>query len=145
MASIWGELKRRKVVKVAAAYAIVGWLLIEVASVPLPTFQSPEWVMRVFSFAIIAGFPLAIVLAWAFDITPEGIKVTPDAPPSESTTQSAGHKLKLESLRTVVDRIENNEPDQAYFLLMIVKSNAQADPVLDEPRFRELRSRIGTL
>ena len=73
-------MKRRNVVKVAVAYAIVGWLLIAVASVLLPTFQVPEWFMRVFSLAIIAGFPLAVVLAWAFDITPEGIKAASDAP-----------------------------------------------------------------
>jgi hypothetical protein len=53
--SFFGELRRRNVVKVAVAYAIVGWLLIKVASVLLPTFQAPEWVMRVFSFFIIAG------------------------------------------------------------------------------------------
>ena len=89
MASIWTELKRRKVVKVALAYAVVGWLLIEVASVLIPTFQGPEWVMRAFSFAIIAGFPLAVALAWAFDITTDGIKVASDEQTSESITKGA--------------------------------------------------------
>ena len=76
--SFFGELRRRNVVKVALAYAIVGWLLIEVASVLLPTFQAPEWVMRVFSFFIIAGFPVALILSWAYELTPEGVKKTAD-------------------------------------------------------------------
>ncbi len=74
MTSFFGELRRRNVVKVAVAYAMVGWLLIEIASVLLPTFQAPVWVMRVFSFLIIAGFPVALVLSWAYELTPEGVK-----------------------------------------------------------------------
>ncbi len=65
MASVWGELKRRNVVKVAVAYAIVGWLLIEVSSTVLPTFQSPEWVLQTITFVIVLGFPLALILSWA--------------------------------------------------------------------------------
>ncbi len=75
--SFLGEIKRRKVFHVSVAYAFVGWLLIEVASVLLPTFEAPEWVMQVFSFAVIAGFPLAVILAWAYDITPAGVVRTP--------------------------------------------------------------------
>ena len=75
--SFLGEIKRRKVFQVSVAYAFVGWLLIEVASVLLPTFEAPEWVMQVFSFAVIAGFPLAVILAWAYDITPAGVVRTP--------------------------------------------------------------------
>ena len=67
MASVWTELRRRNVVKVAVAYAIVGWLLVEVASVVLPTFKAPEWTMQVFTFLVIVGFPLALILAWAFE------------------------------------------------------------------------------
>ena len=102
MASIWAELKRRNVVKVAVAYAVVGWLLIEVASVLMPTFQAPEWVMRVFSFAIIAGFPLAVVLAWAFDITPEGIKSASTAQASESNAKGTGRKLEFAIIGALV-------------------------------------------
>ncbi len=77
--SFLGEIKRRKVFQVAVAYAVVAWILIEVASVLLPTFEAPEWVMRAFSFAVIAGFPLAVILSWAFDITPAGVVRTPAA------------------------------------------------------------------
>jgi len=77
--SFLGEIKRRKVFQVAVAYAVVAWVLIEVASVLLPTFEAPEWVMRAFSFAVIAGFPLAVILSWVFDITPAGVVRTPAA------------------------------------------------------------------
>ena len=72
--SLIAELKRRNVFRVGAAYAIVGWLLVEVASVLLPTFEAPNWVMKVFTFLVILGFPLALVFAWAFELTPEGLK-----------------------------------------------------------------------
>jgi len=91
--SFLGEIKRRKVFQVAAAYAIVGWLLIEVASVLLPTFQAPDWVMRAFSFVVIAGFPLAVILAWAFDLTPQGIKVASEVQVPEASTQPVGQLL----------------------------------------------------
>ena len=74
MASFWSELKRRNVVKIAVAYTLVAWVVVQVASVFLPTFQAPVWVMPVFSFLVILGFPLALILAWAFDLTPEGVR-----------------------------------------------------------------------
>ena len=64
------ELKRRKVYPVAVAYAIVAWLLIQAASILFPTFEAPPWVMKVFVTAVLLGFPVALILAWAFDLTP---------------------------------------------------------------------------
>jgi len=72
--SIIAELKRRNVFRAAGAYGIVAWLLVEVASVVLPTFDAPGWVMKAFIFLVVLGFPLALVIAWAFELTPEGIK-----------------------------------------------------------------------
>src|SRR6476660_2673882 len=77
-ASFFAELKRRNVYKVAVAYAIVAWLLIQAASILFPTFEAPGWVMKVFVSAVAFGFPVALLLAWAFDLTPEGIKRTED-------------------------------------------------------------------
>jgi TolB-like protein len=91
--SLITELKRRNVFRVGAAYGIVGWLLVEIASVLLPTFGAPEWVMKAFSFLVILGFPLALILAWAFELTPEGIKRETDVDPAESITHSTGRKL----------------------------------------------------
>ena len=61
--NFFSELKRRNVYKVAVAYAIVAWLLIQAASILFPTFEAPAWVMKVFVVAIVAGFPIAVVLA----------------------------------------------------------------------------------
>lgn len=70
------ELKRRNVYKVAVAYAVVAWLLIQAASILFPTFDAPSWVMKVFVALVAAGFPIALVVAWAFELTPEGIART---------------------------------------------------------------------
>lgn len=91
--SLIAELKRRNVFRVAAAYGIVAWLLVEVASVVLPTFESPGWVMKVVTFLAILGFPLALVLAWAFELTPEGIKREAIVEPAESIRRKTGRKL----------------------------------------------------
>jgi TolB-like protein len=87
------ELKRRNVFRVGVAYAIVSWLLIEVASVLLPTFDAPDWVMKAFSSLVILGFPLALIFAWAFELTPEGIKRDADVDRTEPVTRKARSKL----------------------------------------------------
>ncbi len=86
------ELKRRKVYRVAVAYAIVAWLLIQAASILFPTFEAPLWVMKVFVTAVILGFPVALILAWAFELTPEGIRRSEEVAPRESKTRKAGSK-----------------------------------------------------
>ncbi|HEX7128468.1 MAG TPA: hypothetical protein VF217_00185, partial [Rhodanobacteraceae bacterium] len=69
----WRELKRRHVYRVAAAYALVGWLLIQVATQVFPVFHLPDWIDQTVVLLILLGFPIALVLAWAFDATPQGI------------------------------------------------------------------------
>jgi TolB-like protein len=86
------ELKRRKVYRVAVAYAIVAWLLIQAASILFPTFEAPPWVMKVFVTAVVLGFPVALILAWAFDLTPEGIRRSEEVAPRESRTSKPGSK-----------------------------------------------------
>lgn len=73
------ELKRRNVYKVGAAYAVVAWLLIQVASILLPTFEAPPWVMKVLIALVAAGFPIGLVLAWRLSLTPEGVVRTEEA------------------------------------------------------------------
>ena len=70
------ELKRRNVYKVAIAYAVVAWLLIQVATQVFPFFEIPNWVVRLVVLVIIVGFPIALIIAWAFELTPEGLKRT---------------------------------------------------------------------
>ena len=79
--NFFAELKRRNVYKVGAAYAVVAWLLIQAASILFPTFETPGWVMKVFVALLAAGFAIALVLAWAFEMTPEGIARTDEAGP----------------------------------------------------------------
>ena len=86
------ELKRRKVYRVAVAYAIAAWLLIQAASILFPTFEAPPWVMKVFVTAVILGFPVALILAWAFELTPEGLRRSEEVAPRESKTRKPGSK-----------------------------------------------------
>src|ERR1044072_9244605 len=74
--SFFSELKRRNVYKVAVAYAAVGWLVIQVATSTFPVMQIPTWALRLTIVLVLLGFPIALVLAWAFEVTPEGIKRT---------------------------------------------------------------------
>jgi TolB-like protein len=77
--NFFDELKRRNVYKVAVAYAVVGWLLVQVATQVFPFFEIPNWVVRLVVLAIVIGFPIALVIAWAFELTPQGLKRTEDA------------------------------------------------------------------
>src|SRR5512132_1850096 len=72
----FGELKRRNVYKVAVAYAVVGWLLIQVATQVFPFLEIPNWMIRLVILLTAFGFPVALIIAWAFELTPEGIKRT---------------------------------------------------------------------
>jgi serine/threonine-protein kinase len=91
--SFFAELKRRNVYKVAVAYAVVAWLLIQAASILFPTFEAPAWVMKVLVAVIALGFPIALVFSWAFEITPEGIKREEDVAPNKSIAGSTGRKI----------------------------------------------------
>src|SRR5439155_26153617 len=70
--NFFAELKRRNVYKVAVAYAVVGWLVVQVATQVFPFFEIPNWAVRLVVLAIVIGFPIALVIAWAFEATPEG-------------------------------------------------------------------------
>ena len=76
--NFFAELTRRNVYKVAVAYAVVGWLLVQVATQVFPFFEIPSWAVRLVVLAILIGFPIALVIAWAFELTPEGLKRTED-------------------------------------------------------------------
>jgi hypothetical protein len=74
--NFFAELKRRNVYKVAIAYGVVAWLLIQIATQVFPFFEIPNWAVRLVVLVIIIGFPIALVIAWAFELTPEGLKRT---------------------------------------------------------------------
>src|SRR5215831_15579917 len=89
----FAELKRRNVYKVAIAYGVVAWLLIQVATQTFPFFEIPNWMVRAVVLLLILGFPVALVLAWAFELTPEGIKRAEDVDLSKSIRRKTGRKL----------------------------------------------------
>src|SRR5207237_717196 len=86
-----GELKRRNVYKVAVAYAVVGWLLVQVTTQVFPIFEIPNWALRLIVLAIIIGFPIALIIAWAFELTPQGIKRTETADAMPATARKKKH------------------------------------------------------
>src|SRR5438270_11870349 len=86
--SFFGEVKRRNVYKVAVAYAVVAWLVTQVATQVFPFLEIPNWVVRLVIALVVIGFPVALIIAWAFEATPEGIKRTEVADAMPTT----GHK-----------------------------------------------------
>src|SRR5947209_870264 len=75
LSSFFAQLKRRKVFKVGAAYLIVAWLAVQAASIGFPAFDAPPWALRIFILIALLGFPVAVVMAWVFDVTREGVKL----------------------------------------------------------------------
>jgi TolB-like protein len=98
--NFFAELKRRNVYKVAITYTVVAWLLIQAASILLPTFEAPTWVMKAFIVLLAFGFVMSVMISWAFEATPEGLKrtrdVSPEMPlPSWSTRKFAAFIISL--------------------------------------------------
>jgi serine/threonine-protein kinase len=83
MDRFFAELKRRHVYRVAIAYAVVAWLLIQVATQVFPFFEIPNWIVRLVVLTVVLGFPIALIIAWAFEMTPEGLKRNADITPNE--------------------------------------------------------------
>jgi TolB-like protein/Tfp pilus assembly protein PilF len=91
--NFFAELKRRNVYKVAVAYAVIAWLVIQAASIFLPAFNAPQWAMQVVILILVIGFPIALVLSWAFEITSEGIKRESEVAADQSIARTTGRKI----------------------------------------------------
>jgi TolB-like protein/Tfp pilus assembly protein PilF len=91
--NFFSELKRRNVYKVAVAYAVAAWLLIQIATQVFPFFEIPNWAVRLVVLLLVLGFPVALILSWAFEITPEGIKRESERSPNESIKRQTGRKI----------------------------------------------------
>jgi TolB-like protein/Flp pilus assembly protein TadD len=91
--SFFDELKRRNVFRVAIGYVITAWLLLQVVDLVLENINAPDWVMQVFMLALAIGFPLAVFFAWAFEMTPEGVKRESDVDRSHSIARKTGRKM----------------------------------------------------
>ncbi len=140
--NFFSELKRRNVYKVAVAYAVIAWLLIQAASILFPTFETPPWVMKTFVVIIAAGFVVALILAWAFEMTPQGMKRTADILPDErlpywskrkfavvmTVLAMAGAALLAFKIMRAPDKVEvaTNIPDKSIAVLPF--DNLSRDP-----------------
>ena len=93
MSNLFTELKRRNVFKAAIAYVIAGWLIMQVVDVMFPALKLPEWTATFVAALVLLGFPLALIFAWAFEMTPEGIKREHEVDRSKSITDKTGRKI----------------------------------------------------
>src|SRR6266487_2084595 len=119
--AFFAELKRRNVYKVAVAYAVVSWLLLQAASIFLPAFDAPPWVMKIFIIVIIFGFPVALIFSWAFEITPEGIKLESEIEPNKSIKRRTGRKIVAMTIALAVVAA-------GLFVYQLVRSKATVTP-----------------
>ena len=127
--NFFSELKRRNVYKVAVAYAVVAWLLIQAASIFFPAFDAPPWVMKIFIIVIIFGFPVALIFSWAFEITPEGIKLESEIEPSKSIKRRTGRKIVAMTIALAVVAA-------GLFLYQLVRPRAHSQVEAELPRRR---------
>lgn len=96
--SLWTELKRRNVIRVGIAYLVASWLLVEASAVALEAFGAPDWVPRAVAVLLTLGFPIALFFAWAFEVTPEGIKRESEVDRTRSITPHTGRRLDILTL-----------------------------------------------
>ena len=114
---IISELRRRNVFRVAIAYVVVTWLLLQVVDILVPLLTLPEWVGRLILLLLLVGFPIALLFAWAFELTPEGVKLEKNVDRSASITHVTGRKLD----RTIIGVL-------VVALAAAIYANFQDDP-----------------
>jgi TolB-like protein len=102
MGNLFGELKRRNVVRVGIAYVVLSWVVLQVGDVLFDMFGTPDWVGKTLAVLLALGFPFACLFAWAFELTPEGIKKTRDVDISDSVTHSTGRRLNAVIIAALV-------------------------------------------
>jgi TolB-like protein len=126
MDSFFGELKRRNVVRVAVAYVIVAWLIIQIAEALLPGFGAPDWIFKTLALLLALGFPVVLIFAWAFELTPDGLRKTRDVSDAVSVTASTGKKINFVIIGSLVLAL-------GYFVWerqgLIDAANIEAEPI----------------
>ena len=138
--SVYGELKRRNVFRVGIAYAITAWLLLQIMDVVAPMLDIPDWVPKSILLLLGVGFPIALLFAWAFELTPEGLKFERDVDRSQSVTHSTGRKLNFITIAILsvalilfaMDKFVWNAPsvedDTRRSIAVLPFENMSADP-----------------
>jgi TolB-like protein len=140
--SFFIELKRRNVFRVAGVYTIVGWLILQVIAVITPALKLPDWVDSFFAVCVIAGFPLSMLFAWAFELTAEGVKRTELVPADESIREHTGRKLEYAIIfglmavggLIIADRLypEQSNPREASITAPSSQASAKLGPQISE-------------
>ena len=133
----FGELKRRNVYKVAVAYAVVSWLLIQIATQVFPFFAIPNWTVRLIVLCSLLGFPIALFVSWAFELTPEGLKRTEEVTPEESITHRTSRKLTAAIAVIVTASLallvfQNSRPKSAENSAAAPSANVPSLPISDK-------------
>jgi len=103
--SLFAELKRRNVIRVAAAYLIIGWLLVQVLDLAAESFEAPTWVMKMIIMLVVVGFIPTLLFSWAYELTPEGLKKDSEVDKSASDTSQTANKLSIVTLVAVAGTV----------------------------------------
>jgi TolB-like protein len=148
--SFFSELKRRNVFRVGVAYAVSAWVLLQIVDLVLENINAPDWVMQAFMLAMAVGFPISLIIAWAFEVTPDGVKLAKDVDKSKSIARQTGQQLNrniIVALSVAIvflltDRFRDDlfsSPDD------IVSNTQQADTRETEVEHPENRNSIAVL
>lgn len=152
MAGLFHELKRRNVVRVGVAYVVLGWVVIQIAQLLFEAFGTPDWVIKTVIVLIGIGFPFALLFAWAFELTPDGLKKTRDVDVSTSITPKTGQRLNYVIIGSLVIALgyfiwerQSYERDAAPLSEPVVDDAEQAAPPADDAVTVAARSSIAVL
>ncbi len=135
--SFVGELKRRNVFKVGAAYVVVAWILAQITDVFLENFGAPDWVIKTVLLLLMVGFPLALFFAWAFEMTPEGLKKEKDIDRSQSITTQTGRKLDFTIIGLMALALGYFAIDKFIIAPALNRDNAETTAEVTEPAAEE--------
>ena len=105
MRQFFQEIKRRNVAKVGIVYLVAGWLTMQVADIMFPALQLPDWMITAVAALIIIGLPFALIFAWAFEMTPEGLKLEKHVDRSQSITPQTGQKLNRMAILILIGAV----------------------------------------
>ncbi|MEM1173989.1 MAG: adenylyl cyclase [Pseudomonadota bacterium] len=133
------ELKRRNVFRVGVAYVVVSWLIVQVVDTISDPLNLPEWLDSVVVVLLLAGFPIAALLAWAYELTPEGVKRTADVELSDSVTADTGRKLNYAIIATLGVALAIFAYDRQRLVEKVERSQAMPNPVAEEVESTETR------